>query len=139
MSEKELRYDPGAYYTETSEWVRFEGDGAVVGITDYAQDQLSDIVYVEFPDVGDAFAQGDSFGVVESVKAASDCYMPLSGEITAANDELEGAPELMNEDPYGAAWMIKLKPSNKDEELGKLMDAAAYEKFIQEEIEKGGH
>jgi glycine cleavage system H protein len=138
MSEKELRYDPDAYYTKTSEWLRFEGDEALVGITDYAQDQLSDIVYVESPEVGETFAQGDPFGVVESVKAASDCYMPLSGEVTAANEELVDAPELMNEDPY-AAWMIKFKPSNKDAEMGKLMDAAAYEKFVQEEIEKGGH
>jgi glycine cleavage system H protein len=138
MSEKELRYDQKAYYTKTSEWVRFEGAEALVGITDYAQDQLSDIVYVELPDVGESFAQGDSFGVVESVKAASDCYMPLSGEVTATNDELVDAPESMNEDPY-AAWMIKFKPSNKDKEMAKLMDAAAYEKFIQEEMEKGGH
>jgi glycine cleavage system H protein len=139
MSEKELRYDQDAYYTDTSEWLRFEGDEALVGITDYAQDQLSDIVYVELPDVGDTFAQGDSFGVVESVKAASDCYLPLSGEITATNGDLDDAPELMNEDPYGAAWMVKVKPSNKDKELGNLMDAAAYKEYIRKELEEGGH
>lgn len=138
MSEKELRYDPKAYYTKTSEWVRFEGDEALVGITDYAQDQLSDIVYVELPEVGETFSQGDPFGVVESVKTASDCYMPLSGEVTAANEELTDAPELINQDPY-AAWIIKIKPGDKEGELGNLMDVEAYAAFVQEDIEKGGH
>jgi glycine cleavage system H protein len=136
--EKELRFDDKAYYTKTHEWVRLEGDLALCGITDCAQDQLSDIVYVEPPEISQSFAQGDVFGVVESVKAASDCYMPLSGEVVEANEELSSAPELVNKDPY-AAWMIKFKPTDAQAELKKLMDVAAYKKFAYEALEKGEH
>ena len=135
----ELRYDRDARYTKTSEWVRPTGDGkAQVGLTDYAQDQLSDIVYVEFPDVGDSFGKGDSFAVAESVKATSDCYLPVAGEITAVNDELESSPQLVNEDPYGAGWLVEISMEDP-EQLKSLMDAAAYEAFIAEELAKGEH
>jgi glycine cleavage system H protein len=113
-------------YTESDEWVKLKGDEATVGLTDYAQDQLSDVVFVELPAVGDNLAKGDSFGVVESVKAASDMYMPLGGEITAVNEALEDSPELVNEDPFGKGWMIRVKASDPSEVEG-LMDAKAYE------------
>lgn len=119
-------------YTDENEWVRLENGEAVAGVTDYAQDQLSDIVFVELPQVGDQFGQGDSFGVVESVKAASDLYMPAAGEITAVNTELEDTPELVNQDAYGKGWMVRFKPSDPSEMDG-LMDAAAYEKFTAEQ------
>lgn len=119
-------------YTENDEWVRVEGDSATVGITDYAQDQLSDVVYVEVSeDSGAQLDRGEVFGVVESVKAASDIYMPVSGQISAVNSELPGTPELINTDPYGEAWMIKLEMSDAAE-LDDLMDAAAYAAFIEE-------
>lgn len=119
-------------YTENDEWVRVEGDSATVGITDYAQDQLSDVVYVEVSeDSGAQLERGEVFGVVESVKAASDIYMPVSGQISAVNSELPGTPELINTDPYGEAWMIKLAMSDAAE-LDDLMDAAAYAAFIEE-------
>lgn len=135
----ELRYDRDSRYTKTSEWVRPTGDGkALVGLTDYAQDQLSDIVYVEFPDVGDSFGKGDSFAVAESVKATSDCYLPVGGEISAVNDELESSPQLVNEDPYGAGWLVEIVMDNPAE-LDGLMDAAAYQAFVAEELAKGEH
>ena len=114
-------------YTESHEWVRREPDGTVsVGITDHAQEQLGDIVFVEAPQVGRKVAAGEAVGVVESVKAASDIYAPVGGEIVAANAELAGTPEKVNEDAF-AAWMFRIKPGNPAE-LDKLLDAAAYEK-----------
>lgn len=112
-------------YSKEDEWILVEGDVATVGITDYAQDSLADIVYLELPDVGDSVSNGDTFGVVESVKAASDLFAPLSGEIVAVNDDLVDTPESINEDPYGAAWMVKIKMSDPSE-LDGLMDAAGY-------------
>lgn len=116
-------------YTKEDEWIRLDGDEATVGVTDYAQDSLSDIVYLELPDIGDSLAMGDTFGVVESVKAAADLYMPLSGEITAVNETLIDAPETVNSDPYGEAWMIRLKMSDPSQ-LDDLMDAAAYTEYL---------
>lgn len=118
------------HYTKEDEWVQVEGDEATIGITDYAQDSLSDIVYLELPNVGDFFGTGETFGVVESVKAAADLYMPLSGDITAVNEDLVDTPEAINEDPYGRAWMIKIKMSEL-EQLESLMDAAAYESYLE--------
>jgi glycine cleavage system H protein len=118
-------------YTQEDEWVRVEGTEAVVGVTDYAQNALSDIVYLELPNPGDFFGVGETFGVVESVKAASDLYMPVSGDITAVNDALPDSPELVNQDPYGAAWMIRVRLS-EPEQVNDLMDAAAYEKYCEE-------
>jgi glycine cleavage system H protein len=102
-----------------------------VGVTDHAQDALSDIVYLELPDVGSSFDMGDTFGVVESVKAAADLYMPISGEVTAVNEALIDTPETVNSDPYGAAWMVKIKLSNPAE-LDDLMDADAYTAYLAE-------
>ena len=119
-------------YTKNDEWIRVEGDAGTVGISDYAQDQLSDIVFAEVTAaVGDNLGQGDSFGSVESVKAASDVYAPASGSIVEINDALGDTPELINSDPYGAAWMLKLTLSDPAE-LDGLMDAAAYEAYCNE-------
>lgn len=129
-----MKLDPEARYAETHEWARWDGNEIVCGISDHAQEELSDIIYVELPEVGDAFERGDIFGVVESVKAASDLYMPMSGEITAVNEALEETPELVNQEPYGAGWMIRFTPSDPAE-FDDLMDAAAYEALIAEEEE----
>lgn len=134
----DIKVDKSCRYTETHEWVRVEGGIATVGITDYAQDQLGDIVYVEMPMVGDTFEKGESFAVAESVKATSDCYMPLSGEITEVNEELTDSPELVNGEPYGKGWFVKFKPSNLDE-LDELLTPKEYEKHAAAEAEKGGH
>lgn len=117
-------------YTEEHEWARVEGDTVVVGITNYAQDELGDVVYVELPLVGDTVRQSDPFGVIESVKAASDLYAPASGEVVEINSQLEDAPELVNTDPYGDGWMIKIAPSDWDAEKENLMSAAEYEDTI---------
>ncbi len=116
-------------YTKDHEWVRVDGDEATVGITEYAATQLGDIVFVELPAVGRSVAQFAAFGVVESVKAVSDLFAPLTGEITAANEALAGSPELVNSDPHGEGWMVRLKLAAPDE-LGELLDAAAYDALI---------
>jgi len=116
-------------YTKNDEWVRVEGDLVVMGITDYAQDQLSDIVFVEIvAQEGDSLDQGETCAVIESVKAAADVYLPVGGEITAINEILIDAPELINEDPFGKAWLIKIKMSDPSQ-LEGLMDADTYEKL----------
>lgn len=127
-----MKLDPEARYAKTHEWARWNGDEIVCGITDHAQNALSDVVYVELPDVGDALDKGNAFGVVESVKAASDVYMPMGGEITAVNEDLEDTPELVNQDPYGRGWLIRFKPSDPAE-FDELMDGAAYEAMVAEE------
>ncbi|NOR84235.1 MAG: glycine cleavage system protein GcvH [Ardenticatenales bacterium] len=119
-------------YSEHDEWVRVDGDETVTGITDYAQDQLSDIVYVELPEVGDHFEQGEPYGVVESVKAASDLNMPIAGEITAANTDLEDTPEIVNQAPYAAGWLIRIRP-DRIGDVDALMDAEAYRERIEEQ------
>lgn len=117
-------------YTESHEWVRREPDGTVsVGITHHAQDLLGDVVFVENPAIGRAVKREEECGVVESVKAASDIYAPIAGEVVAANDELTSAPEKINQDPYGA-WLFRLKPAASDE-IDKLLDAAAYRKVAE--------
>jgi glycine cleavage system H protein len=125
-----MKIDPQCKYHEDHEWIRVEGEEGVIGISDYAQDQLSDIVYVELPEVGDSFDLGDVFAVVESVKAASDVYMPVAGEILEINEVLEDSPELVNEDPYGEAWLIRIQIADPSE-LDDLMDAGAYEEYIE--------
>ena len=117
-------------YTREHEWVRLEGDVAVVGITDYAQSELGDVVFVELPAGGTTVTQGESFGVVESVKAASDLYAPVSGEVLEANPALQDAPELVNQQPYGGGWMLKVRPSDR-RELDNLLDAAAYDEYVK--------
>lgn len=120
-------------YTENDEWIKVEGNTGSVGITDHAQDQLSDIVFVEFVvDEGDTISKGDACATLESVKAAADVYMPVSGKIVAVNQALPDTPETVNSDPYGAAWMVKVEISDPSE-LDNLLDAAAYEAQIQEE------
>jgi glycine cleavage system H protein len=120
-----MNIPPDLRYTESDEWVRLEGDEAVCGVTDYAQSQLSDVVYVELPEVGRTFRKGEVFGTIESVKAAADLYMPMSGTITAVNTELVQNPEWVNQDPYGRAWLIRFRPSDPTE-YETLMDAEAY-------------
>ncbi len=125
-----MNIPPELRYTKNDDWVRVEGTAAVAGITDYAQDQLSDIVYVDLPAVGRALVQGSRYGTVESVKAASDLYLPVGGTITTVNDSLGSAPEIVNTDPYGAGWMVKFTVANPAEVDG-LMDAAAYRGYCE--------
>lgn len=115
-------------YSKSDEWVRAEGDEVVIGISDFAQDALGDIVYLELPQVGATITIGSSFGVIESVKASSDLYAPLGGEVVAVNSELESNQEPINKDPYGAGWLIRVRPSGAEEEL---MDAAAYTAYCE--------
>jgi glycine cleavage system H protein len=127
-----MKLDPEARYAESHEWARWDGEEIVCGITDHAQETLSDVVYIELPMVGDVFDAAEPYGIVESVKAASDLNAPVAGEVVAVNEELEGAPELVNQDPYGDGWMIRLDPSDPDE-FDDLMDADEYEAFVAEE------
>ena len=127
-----MNLDPNAKYQDTHEWARQEGDLIVCGITDHAQDSLSDVVYVEFPEVGATLNKGDVFGVVESVKAASDLYMPMGGEIVEINEALEDEPELVNDDPFGAGWMIKFKPSDPGE-WDTLLSGPDYQEIAEAE------
>ena len=119
----------GLFYTEDHEWVKVDGNKAKIGITDHAQHELGDIVYVELPEEDDELSKGDVFGVVESVKAASDSFTPLSGTVLAVNEDLEDAPESVNADPYGA-WMFEIEMSDSSE-LDELMDAEAYKAFCE--------
>ncbi|MGD8474405.1 MAG: glycine cleavage system protein GcvH [Anaerolineae bacterium] len=125
-----MKVEPNLKYDEEHEWIRVEGEEGVIGISDYAQDQLSDVVYVELPEIGDSFEQGDILAVVESVKAASDVYMPVSGEVLEINDALEDSPELVNQDPYGEAWFVRIAIADPSE-LDDLLDADAYEAFLE--------
>lgn len=119
-------------YTKEHEWVRYDGNNATVGITEYATDQLGDVVFVELPDEGDSMNKGDTLGVVESVKAVSDIYSPIAGEVVANNAPLKNTPELISSDCYGDGWLIKMEVTNPDE-LDELMTAAAYSKFVAQE------
>ena len=121
----ELNFPEDIRYSESHEWIKSAGETAKLGITDYAQDQLGDIVFVELPDVGESFEKGAEFGTVESVKAVSELYMPVSGEIVAINEALEDAPELVNNTPYSDGWMIEVKPDDSSE-IDALMDKDAY-------------
>ncbi len=119
-------------YSKEHEWVRVEGNVAVVGITDFAQEELGDIVNVELPDEDDTFAMEEAFGAVESVKASSEVFCPVGGKVLEINEPLFDTPEILNEDPYDEGWMIKLEMTDSSE-LDQLMDAAAYQKYIEEE------
>ena len=119
-------------YTEDHEWILVEDDVATVGITDFAQDQLGDVVFVELPEVGDSVEAGNTFGVVESVKAVSDVYSPVTGEIIEINEELPDAPEVLNTSPYEDGWMIKVKLSDASS-IDNLMDVAAYQEFVEKD------
>ena len=118
-------------YTKEHEWIKVSGDSGTIGITDYAQHELGDVVFAELPAVGAKITTGQVFGTIESVKAVSEIYAPVSGEVIEANAALAGTPEIVNTDPHGAAWLIKIKLSNPGE-LSALMDAAAYQAFISE-------
>lgn len=132
------KMDRNAKYGKSHEWVRAEGKVAVVGITDYAQHTLSDIVYVELPNVGDTLTKGESFGTVESVKAAEDVYAPITGEVIEVNLELEANPEWLNQDPFGKGWLVKVAMADQGH-LAEMMDHEAYEAYVAEEEEKGAH
>jgi glycine cleavage system H protein len=119
-------------YTREHEWARRKGTAVVVGVTDFAQDQLGDVVYVELPAVGDEVKRGESFGVVESTKAVSELFAPVSGKVVEVNDPLADSPETINEDPYEEGWMIVIEPSDAAE-LDALMDAKAYQAFLEEQ------
>ena len=125
---------PTIRYSKDHEWVRLDGDVATVGITAYAQEQLGDVVFVELPKVGAKVTAGKNFGVVESVKAVSDLFAPVSGEVVEVNGELPQKPETVNQDPYGKGWMIVVKPSNKVE-WDQLLTAQQYEEYLAQ----GGH
>ena len=116
-------------YTKTHEWVRTEGDTATIGVTDYAQEELGDIVFVELPEEGATLDAGDSFGTLESVKAVSDLYTPVGGEVVEINEALNDSPEKINEDPYGEGWIVKLRVSDE----GDLLSASDYEQLLEEE------
>ncbi len=118
-------------YSKDHEWISVDGDVSTIGITDYAQGELGDVVYVEMPEAGTLISKGESFGTIEAVKAVSEVYSPVSGEIVEINDKLEGEPALVNQSPYSDGWMIKLKLTDPDE-LSDLMDAAAYKEMIGE-------
>jgi glycine cleavage system H protein len=117
-------------YTRNDEWIRVENGTATVGITNYAQEQLNDIVYVELPDVGAEYNKGDSFGVVESVKAASDIYLPMSGKVTEVNSKLESQPELINTAPYSEGWLVKIQIADASD-AADLLDADAYAQYCE--------
>ena len=121
-----MNFPDSVRYTSEHEWIRVEGEEAFVGITDYAQSELGEIVFVDIPTVGEHVAQGEVFGSVEAVKTVSDLNMPASGEVLEQNEELETHPELVNNDPYGAGWMVRIRLSDPSE-LDSLMDATAYE------------
>lgn len=122
------------HYSKDHEWVRVDGDQAIIGITDYAQNSLGDVVYVELPKAGDEFASNESFGSVESVKAVSEVFTPVAGKVAQINESLADEPETVNSDPYGAGWMIRIKMSNSSE-VDSLLTAAEYEDFTKAESE----
>ena len=118
------------HYTAEHEWLHQDGEITVIGITDHAQGELGDVVYLELPEVGSEIVQGESFGVIESVKAASDLYAPISGEVTAVNGDLEAAPQRVNESPYDDGWLIEVRPSRFADEQDTLLDASAYRDLL---------
>jgi glycine cleavage system H protein len=126
-----MAYPTQYRYTKDHEWIDVKGDAATIGITDYAQSELGDVVFVELPAVGAAISSGKTFGSIESVKAVSELFAPATGQVTEANGSLKDKPETVNTDPHGAAWLIKVKLSNPAE-INTLMDAAAYQVFIDE-------
>ncbi|MFW9799383.1 MAG: glycine cleavage system protein GcvH [Candidatus Thorarchaeota archaeon] len=133
MSEDTLKTPKDLMYSKDHEWVKVEGALVIVGITDYAQNALHEITFVELPEAGSTVEANVECGLVESMKASSDIFSPVSGEVAEVNTKLEDAPELVNEDPYGKGWMMKITPSNLEEDLKALLDAAAYVKVTESE------
>ncbi len=127
-----MEFPEGLFYTESHEWVRDEGKQVTVGLTDYAQNQLKDIVYVELPEVGSEFQRGESIGVVESVKTVADMYSPVSGKVTETNLALKDHPQFVNEDPYGKGWILKMEFKDREETRG-LLSSKAYQGVLPEE------
>jgi len=125
-------YPPELLYTKDHEWIRVDASVGTIGITDYAQKELGDVVYVELPKLGDRLTVSESFGTIESVKAVSEIYSPVSGEVSAINSKLENNPELVNSDPQGAAWLIRVQLADR-REIDKLMTADQYEAYIKQE------
>ena len=125
-------YPDDRFYSKSHEWLRVDGDIATIGITDHAQKELGDVVFVELPDVGEIFDEGQEFGTIESVKAVSELFLPIAGEVLEINKVLADEPGAVNEDPHGEGWLLKVKVST-DGELKALMSAAEYEKFVEEE------
>ena len=130
-----MEYPEGLKYSKEHEWVLVEGKIAIVGITEYAQEELGDIVYVELPEVGEKVVKDDPFGVVESVKAVSDIYAPINGTVVEVNDALPDSPETINEDPYGDGWMIKVEMTDSDD-LKDLMNADDYAEYVEQQKEE---
>ena len=126
-----MNFPTNVKYTNEHEWIRLEGEEAYVGITDYAQDQLGDIVVVDIPTEGETLEKGETFGAIEVVKTVSDLFLPIGGEILEVNPELEEHPELVNQDPYGKGWLVRIKPTDASE-LDELLDADAYKQLINE-------
>ena len=126
-----MKFPTNVKYTSEHEWIRLEGEEGYVGITDYAQDQLGDIVFVDVPTEGETLEKGETFGSIEVVKTVSDLFIPIGGKVLEVNQALEDSPELVNKDPYGEGWLIKIKPTNVAE-MDDLLDAEAYQKLINE-------
>ena len=126
-----MNFPTNVKYTSEHEWIRVEGDIAYVGITDYAQEQLGDIVFVDIPSEGETLAAGDTFGTIEVVKTVSDLFLPVAGEVLEQNEALADQPELVNKDPYGEGWLIKIKPA-ADADFDALLDAEAYKALVNE-------
>lgn len=126
-----MNFPTNVKYTSEHEWIRLENDEAIIGITDYAQDQLGDIVFVDVAAEGETLEQGEVFGTIEVVKTVSDLFLPIGGEIVEVNPELEEHPELVNKDPYGEGWIIRIKPTDASQ-MDELLDAEAYKKIINE-------
>ena len=127
---EELFLPDDVHYTETHEWARDEEETVVVGVGDYAQDQLGDIVFVELPEIGDTFEKGEEFGTLESVKAVSEIYMPVAGKVTAINEALSEAPEFVNQEPYNSGWMVEIEPDDPDE-INTLMTSSEYMEMLK--------
>ena len=125
-------YPDDRFYSKSHEWIRVEGETATIGITDHAQKELGDVVFVELPDLGEIFDEGQEFGTIESVKAVSELFLPVAGEIVDVNKTLDDEPNAVNEDPHGDGWLVQVKVTS-DGALDGLMNAAAYEKFVEEE------
>lgn len=128
-----MNFPEDLFYTESHEWVRDEGTQVTIGLTDYAQSQLKDIVYVELPEIGSVFKKGETIGVVESVKTVADLFSPITGKVMDTNFTLKGHPQFVNEDPYGKGWILKMEASDR-EELKTLLSAKAYQRLLPEEL-----
>jgi glycine cleavage system H protein len=136
LKTRDYKIPEGFYYTREHEWMKIENANCRIGITDYAQETLHEVVYVDLPDIRRNLTQNRTFGTVESVKAVSELYSPISGEVVERNDRLVSTPELVNQDPYGAGWVVVVKPSHLNDELKVLLSASDYAKFLEELVKK---